>query len=88
MDFNDLLPGEVMKTQDEIDQHTDRLEALEHRLANIEANTDEIVAFFASAKGAFEVLSWLGKIAKWVAAIATACAILWALFKSSVMAAR
>lgn len=88
MDFNDLLPGEVMKTQDEIDQHTDRLEALEQRLKNIEENTNEIVAFFASAKGAFEVLSWLGKIAKWVAAIATACAILWALFKSSVMAAR
>ena len=88
MDFNDLLPGEVMKTQDEIDQHTDRLEALEQRLKNIEENTNEIVAFFASAKGAFEVLSWLGKIAKWVAAIATAAAILWALFKSSVMAAR
>ena len=88
MDFNDLLPGEVMKTQDEIDQHTDRLEALEQRLKNIEENTVEIIEFFASAKGAFEVLSWLGKIAKWVAAIATACAILWALFKSSVMAAR
>ena len=88
MDINNLLLGTVMKTQDEIDQHTDRLDALEHRLANIEANTDEIVAFFASAKGAFEVLSWLGKIAKWVAAIATAAAILWALFKSSVMAAR
>ena len=77
-----------MKTQDEIDQHTDRLEALEQRLKNIEENTVEIIEFFASAKGAFEVLSWLGKIAKWVAAIATACAILWALFKSSVMAAR
>jgi len=88
VDINNLLPGAVMKTQDEIDQHADRLDALEHRLANIEANTDEIVAFFASAKGAFEVLSWLGKIAKWVAAIATAAAILWALFKSSVMAAR
>ena len=88
MDFNELLFGEVMKTQDEIDQHTDRLEALEQRLKNIEENTNEIVAFFASAKGAFEVLSWLGKIAKWVAAIATAAAILWALFKSSVMAAR
>ena len=77
-----------MKTQDEIDQHTDRLEALEQRLKNIEENTVEIIAFFTSAKGAFDVLSWLGKIAKWVAAIATACAILWALFKSSVMAAR
>jgi len=77
-----------MKTQDEIDQHTDRLEALEMRLAKIEANTEEIIEFFASAKGAFVVLSWLGKIAKEVAAIATACAILWALFKSSVMAAR
>ena len=77
-----------MRTQEEIEQHGDRLDALEQRLANIEANTDEIVAFFASAKGAFEVLSWLGKIAKWVAAIATASAILWALFKSSVMAAR
>jgi len=77
-----------MKTQDEIDQHTDRLDALEKRLKNIEENTVEIIKFFASAKGAFEVLSWIGKIAKWVAAIATAAAILWALFKSSVMAAR
>ena len=77
-----------MKTQNEIEEHADRLDALEHRLANIEANTVEIIEFFSSAKGAFEVLSWLGKIAKWVAAIATACAILWALFKSSVMAAR
>ena len=82
------MSGALMRTQEEIEQHGDRLDELEQRLANIEANTDEIVAFFASAKGAFEVLSWLGKIAKWVAAIATASAILWALFKSSVMAAR
>lgn len=47
----------------------------------VKANTDEIVEFFASAKGAFTVLGWLGKVAKWVTAIAAAAGAVWALTK-------
>ena len=36
----------------------------------IKSDTAEIVAFFASAKGAFQVLNWIGSVAKPLAYIA------------------
>lgn len=50
--------------------------------SQVKANTDEIVEFFGAAKGAFTVLSWLGKVAKWVTAIAAAAGVVWALVKT------
>lgn len=50
--------------------------------ADVHAKTSEIVEFFGAAKGAFTVLGWLGKIAKWVTAIAAAAGVVWALLKT------
>jgi hypothetical protein len=44
-------------------------------------NTTEIVAAFQSAKGAFAVAEWLGRVAKLVAALGAAAATVWAAFK-------
>jgi hypothetical protein len=44
-------------------------------------NTAEIVEAFKSAKGAFAVAEWLGRVAKLVAALGAAAATVWAAFK-------
>ena len=48
----------------------------------IHQDTSAMVEFFEAAKGAFTVLGWLGKVAKWVTAISAAGAVVWALVKT------
>ena len=74
---------------------TQRMQAMEQAhtetqqlVVGVKANTDEIVEFFGAAKGAFTVLGWLGKVAKWVTAISAAAAVVWALVKTGTIATK
>lgn len=58
----------------------DRLLAVEAKVDKIESHTEDVVAAFVAARGAFSVLEWLGKVAKplmWIGAFMTAIGILW-----------
>ena len=46
-------------------------------------DTSELLEMFRSLKGGFKVMGWLGSFAKWVAAIGTAIAALYALIQSA-----
>lgn len=68
-----------------------RIEALSERMAELEtnvkaikANTDDIVAFFEAGRGFFVVVRWTGTLAKWIAYIAAAVGIAWAITKFGV----
>lgn len=54
---------------------TARMENFDRRLAEIKANTDEIVQFFQAGMGFFIVVRSVGALAKWVAAIAAGAGI-------------
>ena len=52
----------------------DRLIAVEHKVDTISTDTKEVVAAFNSAKGAFLVFEWIGKLAKpiiWIVGLST-----------------
>lgn len=52
----------------------DRLVAVEHKVDTIGNDTKEVVAAFNSAKGAFLVFEWIGKLAKpiiWIVGLST-----------------
>lgn len=53
----------------------DRLVKVEAKVDAIEANTNDMVAAFTAAQGAFTVLEWIAKVAKpvlWIAGVVTA----------------
>ena len=53
----------------------DRLVKVEAKVDTIEANTNDMVAAFTAAQGAFTVLEWIAKVAKpvlWIAGVITA----------------
>lgn len=61
----------------------DRLIAVESKVDRIEENTKDVVTAFQSAKGAFIVLEFIGKIAKpviWITGVGAAITIFWAEF--------
>lgn len=52
----------------------DRLIAVEHKVDTISTDTKDVVAAFNSAKGAFLVFEWIGKLAKpiiWLVGLST-----------------
>ena len=52
----------------------DRLIAVEHKVDTISTDTKDVVAAFNSAKGAFLVFEWIGKLAKpiiWIVGLST-----------------
>ena len=52
----------------------DRLIAVEHKVDTISTDTKDVVTAFNSAKGAFLVLDWIGKLTKpilWLIGVAT-----------------
>ena len=55
----------------------DRLVMVETKVDQIDANTNDMVAAFTAAQGAFTVLEWIAKAVKpllWIAAVVTALA--------------
>lgn len=59
----------------------DRLIVLEGKVDMLDTNTKDVVSAFASARGAFSVLEWIGKIAKPILIIGGVCsaiALYWA----------
>ena len=64
------------------EEMTARVSRVEELAEHTKQDTGEIIEFFEAAKGAFTVLGWLGKIAKWVTAISAAAAVVWALVKT------
>jgi len=62
----------------------DRLLAVEHKVDKIDRATENVVAAFSAAQGAFTVLEWLGRLAKpilWVGGAITAIGITWQNFR-------
>ena len=58
----------------------DRLVAVETKVDRIDENTQGVVSAFASARGAFIVLEFIGKLVKpvlWIIGVSTAITILW-----------
>lgn len=58
----------------------DRLAIVETKVDRIDEGTKDIISAFASARGAFTVLEFIGKLIKpiiWVTGIASAIAIIW-----------
>lgn len=58
-----------------------RLAAVETKVDRIDENTQDVVKAFQSAKGAFTVLDFIGKLAKpviWILAVGSAISFLWA----------
>ena len=52
----------------------DRLVAVEQKVDTISSDTKDVVTAFNSAKGAFLVFEWIGKLAKpilWIIGVAT-----------------
>jgi len=84
------MSGELRRKADEVvTELAHRVSKVEDGLAantaltqKIHNDTSAIVEFFEAAKGAFTVLGWLGKVAKWVTAISAAGAVVWALVKT------
>jgi hypothetical protein len=63
----------------------DRLVTVESKVDAIESNTNDMVAAFVAAKGAFTVLEWIAKIAKpflFLAAVVAAISVFIQDFKS------
>lgn len=58
----------------------DRLLAVEAKVDKIESHTEDVVAAFIAAQGAFSVLELLGKVTKplmWIGGLVTAIGIYW-----------
>lgn len=58
----------------------DRLVSVENKVDRIDETTKEVTAAFTAAKGAFNVLEFLGKIAKpilWMTGVCSSIALLW-----------
>jgi len=52
----------------------DRLVAVEYKVDSMSTDTKDVVAAFNSAKGAFIVFEWIGKLAKpiiWIVGLST-----------------
>ena len=75
-------PIDRRKTDPWREDITERMYRVEELAEHTKKDTGEIIEFFEAAKGAFTVLGWLGKVAKWVTAISAAAAIIWALVKT------
>lgn len=75
-------PIERRKNDPWREEMTARMFRVEELAEHTKKDTGEIIEFFNSAKGAFNVLGWLGRIAKWVTAISAAAVVLWALVKT------
>ena len=80
---------DMMQRLDDGDKRMDGLDAAIKEntaiTASIKADTDEIVAFFESAKGAFHVLNLIGSFAKplyYIAMLASAVGGVFVIFKS------
>ncbi len=77
-DYGNAVPHPTMQ------QMSDRMDKLESGLVEntestrrVEGNTSELIDFFNSVKGAFKVLSWIGKVAAPVSAIVGLCLAIW-----------
>lgn len=58
----------------------DRLVAVEQKVDKLDRSTEDVVAAFGAAQGAFAVLEWLGKLARpilWVGGVVTAIGVIW-----------
>lgn len=90
------MSGELRRKADEVvTELAHRVSKVEDGLAantaltqKIHNDTSAMVEFFEAAKGAFTVLGWLGKVAKWVTAISAAGAVVWALVKTGTIATK
>lgn len=70
---------------------TERMDAFDRTMAEntaitklIKANTEEIVAFFEAGKGFFQVVRFVGTVAKWVTTVAAALVVFWFVFRHGV----
>lgn len=87
----ETIPGELGAIHQRLDDGDKRMSSIESALTEnteatkrIEANTADLLDFFAAAKGAFKVLGWIGKLAKpisYVAAAGAAVIGFWAAIK-------
>lgn len=86
MDF-DSLPGGEMRTDAEyrdyvasqLRDHGGRLVTIEEQLNSVQLRGDEIYELLLLARGFFKFCILLGKVAKWVAGLATAALAVWKL---------
>lgn len=62
-------------------QVTARLDSFDEQIAAVKANTDEIVEAFQAVQGFFTVMRVIGGAARWLAIIAAAAGIAWAVAK-------
>lgn len=63
------------------DQHKELRRAVDMNTeitTTIKENTEEIIDFFKAGKGFFKTMGYLGKIAKWITAVAAAVGVVWA----------
>ncbi len=74
---NDITHKEIY---DRLIQSEKKFDHLDQKVDRIDENTQDVVRAFQSAKGAFVVLDFIGKLAKpvlWVVAVGSAIAFLW-----------
>lgn len=70
-----------MDSMDEqIQANTTEIKANTAITLRVEKNTGEVLEVFSAVKGGFRVLEWIGKGAKWLAAISAAGLVLWKVF--------
>lgn len=68
-DRMDTMDGRITDLKDQLQSNEELLAANTAATNQINANTKELVEAFESWKGAMQVLEWIGRIAKPVAAI-------------------
>jgi hypothetical protein len=64
-----------------VEAHNSHVQEMKQLLEDIKA----VLVIFESAKGTVTVLSAIGSISKWIAAVAGACIIFWAALKNGMI---
>ena len=71
---------------------TERMDSFDEALAantvltkQVKANTDNIVTIFESGRAFFRVMGMVGVVAKWMAKVAAAALLVWAVFRYGVV---
>lgn len=75
------IPHERRKKDPWRAEVTERMDSLDRQIAAVKANTEEIVEAFNAVQGFFSVMRVVGGAARWLAIIAAAAGIAWAVAK-------